>query len=128
MQAGDIFSLIGMLVGFILLLALAYWAAKLVGRGYGGGPGGAGRMVEVLGRVGLGQEKQLLVVKTGGRVLLLGVTAHHIELLEELDPARLPEPPAAGRSGDFLSALKGALESRKGKESGDEGNADTRDT
>ena len=124
MQAGDIFSLIGMLAGFALILVLAYWAVKLLSRGYGGG---AGRMVEVLDRVALGQEKQLLVVKTAGKVLLLGVTAHRIEKIEELDAARLPEPAAAAQDGAFLAALKGALQARKGKESADEGNADTRD-
>lgn len=124
MQAGDIFSLIGMLAGFALILVLAYWAVKLLSRGYGGG---AGRMVEVLDRVALGQEKQLLVVKTAGKVLLLGVTAHRIEKIEELDAARLPEPPAAAQNSDFRSMFKGVLESRKGKGSGDEGNADTRD-
>ncbi len=123
MQAGDVLSLIGMLGGFFLILFLAYWAARLLGRGYAAS--GAGRMVEVLDRMSLGQEKQLLVVKAAGKVLLLGVTAHHIERLEELDADALPEPPPVPQGGAFLAALKSALEQKKGKGSADEGNADT---
>ena len=123
MQPGDVLSLVGMLGGFFLILFLAYWATKVLARGYAAG--GAGRMIEVLDRMGLGQEKQLLVVRAAGKVLLLGVTAHHIEKLEELDAAALPEPPPSPQSGAFFAALKSALEQKKGKESGDEGNAGT---
>lgn len=123
MQTGDVLSLVGMLGGFFLILFLAYWATRIIGRGYAAS--GAGRMIEVLDRVGLGQEKQLLVVKAAGKVLLLGVTAHHIERLEELEAGALPAPAPAPQSGAFFAALKSALEQKKGKESGDEGNADT---
>ena len=123
MRSGDVLSLIGMLAGFFLILFLAYWATKVLARGYGAN--GAGHAVEVLDRMSLGQDKQLLVVKAAGKVLLLGVTAHHIEKLEELDAGALPEPVQSPSGGAFFAALKGALEQKKGKESGDEGNADT---
>lgn len=122
MQAGDVFSLIGMLGGFFLILFLAYWATKVLARGYAAG--GTGQLIEVLDRMGLGQEKQLLVVKAAGKVLLLGVTAHHIEKLEELDADALPQPVSPPQGGAFFAALKSALEQKKGKESGDEPNAD----
>lgn len=123
MQVGDVLSFVGMLGGFFLILVLAYWATKVIGRGYAAA--GTGRMIEVLDRMGLGQEKQLLVVKAAGKVLLLGVTAQHIEKLEELDADALPQAPSPPQSGMFFAALKSALEQKKGKESVDEGNADT---
>lgn len=123
MQAGDVLSLVGMLGGFLLILFLAYWAARLVGRGYAAT--GTGQTVQVLDRVPLGQEKQLLVVQAAGRVLLLGVTAHHIETLAELDADALPPPAPAPQGGAFLAAMKSAMLQRKGKESADEGNAGT---
>ena len=123
MQAGDVLSLVGMLGGFFLILFLAYWATKVLARGYAAG--GTGHMIEVLDRMGLGQEKQLLVVKAADKVLLLGVTAHHIEKLEELDAGALPQTPPSPQGGAFFAALKSALEQKKGKESGDEPNADT---
>lgn len=126
MTAGDVLSLIAMLGGFFLILFLAYWATKVLARGYAAG--GTGHMIEVLDRMGLGQEKQLLVVKAAGKVLLLGVTAHHIEKLEELDAGELPEAPPSPQSGAFFAALKSALEQKKGKESGDEPNAGAGET
>lgn len=126
MHAGDVLSLVGMLGGFFLILFLAYWATRVIGRGYAAN--GTGRMIEVLDRAGLGQEKQLLVVKAAGKVLLLGVTAHHIEKLEELDAGALPQSPPPPQSGAFFAALKSALEQKKGKESGDEPNAGTGET
>lgn len=126
MQVGDVLSLVGMLGGFFLILFLAYWATRLIGNGYAAA--GTGRMIEVLDRMGLGQEKQLLVVKAAGKVLLLGVTAHHIEKLEELDAGALPDLPSSPQGGAFFAALKSALEQKKGRESGDEPNAGTGET
>ncbi|MCI8649736.1 MAG: flagellar biosynthetic protein FliO [Anaerotruncus sp.] len=80
----SIASVAGMLGMFFLVLLLAYFCTRYL----------SGRMsviqcgsskVEVLDRVMLGPDRSLLLIRTAGRVLLLGVTAHHIEKLEELD-------------------------------------------
>ena len=123
MQAGDVFSHIGMLAGYLLILFLAYWATRVLARGYAAG--GTGHTLEVLDRMSLGQDKQLVVVKAAGKVLLLGVTGHHIEKLEELDADALPQTPPSPQGGAFFAALKSAMEQKKGKESGDEPNAGT---
>lgn len=119
MTAWDVLSVLGTLVGFVLLLVLAWWASRAIGRAYAGS--GAGCAVQLLDRVALGGEKQLLVVKAAGKVLLLGVTAHQISFLQELDEAQLP--PAAAESGEsapFLAAFKRALDAKKGRETSDD--------
>lgn len=119
MTAWDVLSVLGSLIGFVLLLVLAWWAARFVGRGYGYNGSGS-RSLQVLDRLPMGGEKQLLVVKAAGRVLLLGVTAHRVEVLCELDESRLPPPPAAPGNSPFLAAFQRAMDQRKGRENRDE--------
>ncbi len=118
MTVWDVLSVFGTLVGFILLLVLAWWASRAIGRAYAGS--GAGRAVQVLDRVALGGEKQLLVVRAAGKVLFLGVTAHQISFLQELDEAQLPPPAEGPESGPFLAAFRRALDAKEGRETGDE--------
>ena len=119
MPLKELFSVIGMLAGFGLILLLAWWSVKVLGRGYGAT--GPRRVIQVLDRVSLGADKQLLAVQAGGRVLLLGATAHHVELLAELDAGALPDPPPpAAQDGGFIAVLKNALEQKRKGEGGDE--------
>lgn len=124
MQPGDILSLVGAFAMFILVLVLAAWSVRLLGRGYA--IQNKGKMIEIVERVGLGTDKQLLIVKAADRAFLIGVTGQHIEKIEELDPASLPpgdgEP---GRDSAFLNVFKHAFASKAGKEGGNEQGADT---
>ena len=85
-QLQSVLSMIGALVIFILILVLAYFATKYIGRRYGTTGASGGRYVEVLERVAFGPDRALFVVRAGGKILLLGATAHHVELITELDP------------------------------------------
>lgn len=94
---GAIASVLGLLLGFAAILAAAYWAARLAGTRYGITrkslrTSGAG--LEILERTAVGQDRFLLIVRVGGKVLLLGSTPQSIRLLCELDPelfSRQPE-------------------------------------
>lgn len=125
MQLGDILSLLGTFLGFILILVLAAWSVRLLSRGYS--TQSRGKMIQVVERIGLGTDKQLLIVKAAGRAYLLGVTAQHIEKIEELDPDELPDVFEPGKDGAFLDMFKKALTPRTGKESSNERGADTRE-
>ena len=87
-QLPTILSLLGTLVLMVLIFVGAYAASRFMGRRYQGG-GRSGGM-DVLARMPLGRDSTLLAVRVAGKVLLLGVTPHHIEKLDELDPAALP--------------------------------------
>lgn len=85
-MGGSVLSLLGMLLTVVLVLALAYWCTRLIGRR--GLPGyarsqGADRL-QVLWQLSLGKAERLVLVKVDKRCLLLGVTGGGISLLTEL--------------------------------------------
>ena len=59
-QLQSVLSMIGALVIFILILVLAYFATKYIGRRYGTTGASGGRYVEVLERVAFGPDRCLL--------------------------------------------------------------------
>lgn len=111
-------SLLASLVGFAAILAAAWWAVRLLSQGYS--MQSKSRMIQVVERIGLGADKQLVIVKAAGRAYLLGVTAQHIEKIEELDPDDLTPAPDTGQDSAFLDVFKNALSPKKRKEGGDE--------
>lgn len=81
-----IFSLLGMVLSVVAIIALAYWFTRYVaGRGGLGafGPLKAGGGLEVLAQLPLGRDQKLIVAQAGERYFLLGVTASEISLLAE---------------------------------------------
>ena len=71
-------SFLWMLVCVVLIIGLAYWFTKYVaGRGALGAFSG-GRRMEVLDRLPLGRDQNLILARVGERYLLLGAgTAGH---------------------------------------------------
>lgn len=81
-----IFSLLGMVLSAVVIIALAYWFTRYVaGRGGLGafGPLKAGGGLEVLAQLPLGRDQKMIVAQAGERYFLLGVTASEISLLAE---------------------------------------------
>ncbi len=121
-------SVLGLLFGFAAILAAAYWAAKLAGGKLGGSFRGSVRgqaAVEVLGRTPIGQDRFLLVVRAGGKVLLLGATPKNIQTLCELDPEQFPESLQTGGTGERSAVgFADALEEMKKKYAGFTGRKD----
>lgn len=81
-----IFSLAWMVLSVVVIIGLAYWFTKYVGRrgGLGAfGPLKAGGGLEVLAQLPLGRDQKVVVAQAGERYFLLGVTASEISLLAE---------------------------------------------
>ena len=94
-----------LVVVFLFVAGLAYYASKFLGGRFGrAASGGGGRVLEHLP---LGPGRSACVVELAGRLLILGVTEHSITLLGEIDDAaeaeqllkRSLEEPAAPFSG-----------------------------
>ena len=113
-----VLSVLGLLCGFVLILALAYWATKLLGRRYGL-PQGGNDTVKVLGRTILAQDRQLCIVQVAGRTLLLGVAPQSISLLCELDGEQLPPPAQTPAAEPFAEVFRSVLHRGETKPKGE---------
>ncbi len=120
-QFSIILSLIGSILLFILVLFLAWFCTRWIGKRYGLRGSAGGSKIKILDRMALGADRSLIVIRLEDRVWLLGMTAHHINKIEELDPevfaeeAFSEEENAHGvsamlsSSSNFAAALKNAL-------------------
>ena len=79
-------SLLGMLIAIVVVVGLAYWFTRLVGKGRIPTFGMSRRdeNLSVLAQMQIGKDQRLAVVQAGERYLLIGVTAQNISLLTEL--------------------------------------------
>lgn len=91
----------------VLVLFLAYYTTKLVGRSAGGKQ--LGKSIRVLERTGVGRDSWLMIVEVQGKVLLLGLSPAGIQQITELEDYVRPE---AGGEGDksFLEMLTKQME------------------
>ena len=119
-MGGNIFSLVGMLLTVVAVLALAYWCTRLIGkRGMPGWAGGAagGDKLQLLWQLNLGKAERLVLVRVHQRCLLLGVTSGGIsvlaELTEEEAAAWLQKKGEAPQAPSFLEILRENLPKRK---------------
>lgn len=88
----------------LVLLGLAVWLARKRQL-----PGRSGQGLYILKRLGLGQNRWLMVVRAGEKTLLMGVTSHTITCLAELSEKGweqiVPAQPGSGGFSDLLQGL-----------------------
>lgn len=77
-------EMLWMLAAVILVLYLSYRCSRFIAVRGGGFAGASGNGMRLLSRLPLGQDKQLVLVETGGRYWLLGVSSAGIQLVAEL--------------------------------------------
>ncbi len=115
---GNIGNILLAIIGFALILYLAYFATKKVGRRMSI-KGVGGKNIKILDSISIGQNNAMLIVETAGKVLLVGVTQGSISLITELDAENLKSDEdtsaASGGGMEFSKAFKIALEQRFGK-------------
>lgn len=97
----------------VAVIAAAYYTTRFIARRAGGG--GKSRHMQVLDRLAISNDKQIFIIKAGGKVHMLGITGQNINHLAELDEAEMdfaePEPasPAANLVNDFAERLKASM-------------------
>lgn len=90
---GDLLSLAGALFMLVCVLFLAYWCSKFLGHGLS--RVSEGRNMRVIERIGLGTNKQLLLLKIKDSTYLIGVSQSGIQMLAELE-GEFEAPPSSG--------------------------------
>lgn len=108
---GSILGLLSAIVILVIILFLAYKTTQLIGKKYGAMNSVEGG-IEILDRAMLGQERALIVVRLKGKVILLGVTPHHIAKITDLDPSLYDGANSfqrGGSGGGFASIFMDAI-------------------
>ena len=120
MGSGDpIISLIGALMWVIVILVLAYWCSRYLGKRYGGSV--SGTYLKIIDRVQVGADRYLLLVRLQEHTYLLGVSPAGVQLLSEPeDFVWEPEDVPAGGSQapvfqELLKAYGTLREKKKGE-------------
>lgn len=111
---GRVFSVLFTIVLFVVILYLAYLTTKFIGKKYSVNGGMSGKNIKILDTLALNQEKMLMIVKTGDKTVLIGVTKDHMEYICDVDSSQLiiPETGASSDASvtpDFVSAFKTVL-------------------
>ena len=117
----DILWMLLSLAGVLGLFFIMVYAMKKLNRGIGYVNG---NRMKVIDRISVGREGALLVVSVAGKLMLIGVSGQHIELLSELDmtaeeysAAAKADPALTGQAG-FSSVFTEILSRKKGENNG----------
>ena len=115
-----VLSLLGMLLVIGVVLALAYWCTRLIGRqGIPGMPrsGGQAGNMALLWQHNVGRNERLVLVRVHSRCLLLGVTGASIQVLTELSEEEaklwLEEGPPESVMPNFAQVLRANFPKKK---------------
>lgn len=110
---GKVFSVIGVLLAFVLILYLAHIASKVMGKRMT--IRGTEKNIKVLETLSVGQGKSIIIVQSAGKTFLVGVTNEKMSLISELDSDMLNNEPEVRETMEFSKAFKRVLEKNFGK-------------
>ncbi|WP_373263705.1 flagellar biosynthetic protein FliO [Hungatella hathewayi] len=74
-------SLPAALLTVVLVLVLAYWCSRLLGKNWANAA--SGRNMKIIDQIQLGQDKRIILLKLGEHTYLIGVSQAGIQLLLE---------------------------------------------
>jgi flagellar biogenesis protein FliO len=106
--AGEIIGAFAALLGVIALIFITYAGAKWLNKKFRfGGPYGVAKGIKVVEYINVAQDKQLIIVRAGKKIMLLGVTPGAVTKICDLDEEDLETLPAeASAETGFLSGFK----------------------
>lgn len=93
------------LLGVIGLIFLTYYAARWLNKRT---TMAGTRSIKILERANFSQDKSIVIVKVGGKHMLLGVTSEHIDKIADLSEDDIITPEPVQYNGSFLDNLKKA--------------------
>lgn len=119
-SGNPIISLIGALMWIVVILVLAYWCSRYLGKRYGGSV--SGTYLKIIDRVQVGADRYLLLVKLEEHTYLIGVSPAGVQLLSEpADFVWEPEEDGQSQNGaapgfqELLKAYGSLREKKKGE-------------
>lgn len=117
---GSVLSVLFALMMFILMLAAAYIATKVIGRKLTVQSGS--KMIKVIDRVAVAPNKSLLIIKVTDKTMLVGMTEHNIQKLCDLDNDVIEDlsintdTPDTNFTDVFMETLKSKIKFVKGSD------------
>lgn len=106
MDAGTIMSLVLSLAFVVFIIWFVYRSSKWLAK-RNIGLTTSGRYINIIDRVAVGQDKYILMLKTGSKHLLVGISNNSVQILTELDESDITEIKVNPPKVDFQSILKG---------------------
>ncbi|HEX3022798.1 MAG TPA: flagellar biosynthetic protein FliO, partial [Lachnospiraceae bacterium] len=97
-------ELLGLIVIFLIIVVLAYFASRLVGK-TGLGLSNRNRNFTIIETLRLSQTKYLQIVKVTDKYFVIGVTKEHIEYLTEIDGDKLETQESISSNPSFKDIL-----------------------
>lgn len=110
----DFISMVLGLVLFVIILGLSFFLAKHVSKKQGLQFGNGSKNIKIIEKCPLSHDKMLVIVKSAGKTMLMGVTNNHIELISELNEDEiLLNSDGDKKPMDFAEMLKGIINHKK---------------
>lgn len=108
-------TVLGTIIGIVLILYLAYITTKLLGKRFSFK--NSSHKLKILDNIAIGKEKQIMIVKAGTKTFLVGASSGSINLISELDSSEFPEEELQNEVAemDFKTAFKKVLENNVGR-------------
>ena len=101
-------SILGVFVVILLIFVGAYYFTKFMGKHYSLQVSSSSE-IRVIDKLALSRDHYLLIVETGHRALLVGVSPQRIDTLAELDSEAFADLPPVQANADFISLLRNRL-------------------
>lgn len=122
--AEQVLSAVMALLGFGVVIVLAYISTKYLGSKYSV-RNSKSENIKIIERMPVAQDKSLMIIKSAGKTLLIGVTAQHIEMITELDEDMIvsADENSLGNQ-DFYSVLKNSIAGIRNKKAASEEKTD----
>lgn len=100
---------------FILILYMAYFATKKLGKRLSF-KGVGNKNIKIIESISVGQNKAIMIVQSAGKTMLLGITQNGINLISELDEEKLylNDDDKTGQTMKFSDSFKTAFEEKFG--------------
>lgn len=107
-------SLPAALLTVIMVLMLAYWCSRLLGKNWANAA--SGKHMRIIDQIQLGQDKRIVLVKLGEQNYLVGVSPAGIELLTAVEGEFEDEAVLEQKKGaSFKEQMEQYLESHRRK-------------